>query len=110
GQLRQVALKIENPKDGLFYARVSDPLDATVEEVANALYGEPTKSGELKIVAPPLFGFTDGSKLKPEHQQTLKAMGVNLNVQVVDWVSAAAKGAMSDEIAKNQGKLQTSKL
>jgi hypothetical protein len=110
GTLRCVDLCIEAPKDGLFYARVSSPADASAEEVANALFGEPTKSGELKIVAPPLFGFTDGSKLKPELADALRARGIDLNVQVHDWVSAAAKGPMADEIAKNQGASTPSSL
>jgi hypothetical protein len=110
GVLRPVTLTLEAPQDGLFYARVSAPADASPEEVANTLFGESTKTGELKIVAPPLFGFTDGSKLKPEYGSKLTAMGIDLNVQVYDWVAAAAKGPMAEEIAKNQGKQQATSL
>ena len=110
GKLRAVDLKIEAPKDGVLYARVKSPQDATTEEVANQLFGSSTSSGELAIVAPPLFGFADGSKLKSQYAEPLAAAGWNLNVSVVDPIAAAAKGPMADEIAKNQGLQQPSKI
>ena len=110
GKLRAVELGVEAPKDGMFYARVKSPADASPEEVANQLFGASTATGELQIVAAPLFGFANASNLKPLYADKLKAMGVNLNAQVFDPAAAAAKGPMADEIAHNQGKGIPSKL
>lgn len=104
GQLRPVQVSWEAPYNHTYWARVS-PVDATVEEVANALYGTSTKSGELTVVASPLFGLGNTDDLLPEHRTTLQTMCADLNRPPGDVTEAAVTGPLADEIAQNQGAL-----
>jgi hypothetical protein len=53
------------------WVRVTDPPNASAEEVANELYGDPASAGGI-IPAAPLFGFKPG-RLTPKHFEEWKA-------------------------------------
>ena len=101
GQLRPVTITWLPPRNGTYWARVS-PADATIEEVANTLYGTSQKSSELAVAAAPLFGFANATLLTPAHQEALTKMGADIHV-TGDVLKEATTGSLADEIAQNQG-------
>jgi adenosine deaminase len=112
-ELHDVTLVWEAPVDGTYWVRakqVADPKQSgTVEDVANALFGTPTKSARLTIVSPPLFGFAGASDLLPEWQAQLQRMGVeDKDLELGDdpdrvRAVAQAEGPIHEEMAKSQG-------
>jgi hypothetical protein len=101
GVLRRIRFCWEPPRKGTFWIRVTSPADPSVEEVAHALFGSSTKSGEIAVAAAPLFGFTGANKLLPHHQWALEAMGANVD-ELGDPLLEAQEGPLADQIAKNQ--------
>ncbi len=107
-KVRDCVVTWEAPQGNAYWARVTAPEDDTMpaqptpEEAAHALYGTTTAVGELVVVAPPLFGINDATLLLTEHQQTLTAMGVNIE-RLGDALQEAETGPLADELAKNQG-------
>jgi hypothetical protein len=73
---RPVAFSWQAATGARHWIKVSDPIDATPEEVAHELYGD-TRRAYLVTPAPPLFGFDPlGHGLVPRHQAALqKASG-----------------------------------
>ncbi len=67
--LRQVKFQWQSPKQARHWIRVTDPIDATPEEVAHELYGDTLRT-YLITPAPPLFGFdVRKDMLRPEHEK-----------------------------------------
>ncbi len=102
GKLRPItSVKWHAPNNGTYFARV-EPADATIEEVANELFGTPTKSSQIKISAAPLFGLDWAGDVKPVHLESLKKLGADPN-KLGDAGKEATTGELADEIAKLQG-------
>jgi len=76
GKLQTVTFDFLANKGAWFWLRVNEPRDATTEEVANALYGDPAQAFRM-VNATPLFGFTEIALLLPAHREKLEEMSAD---------------------------------
>lgn len=74
GRLRPLSIQFEAPQGAWYWLRVISPSDATAEEVANELYGDPAYAHHITAAAP-LFGFANAHRVLERHKQTLRAYG-----------------------------------
>ena len=100
GKLRKVALKLISPT----WAQVSDPADATAEEVSNALWGTPTNSCFITAAAP-LFGMDakgwEGAS-GPYLEEYLKLASTSGATSGDPLTTIGSGGAAFDATAKSQ--------
>src|SRR5207245_2921821 len=73
---RAVTFEFQGAKGAWFWLLVKDPPDATVEEVASSLYGDPIQAFRM-VDAAPLFGFTGADLLLPANKDKLKEMSAD---------------------------------
>jgi Domain of unknown function (DUF4157) len=76
GKLQTVTFDFLANKGAWFWLRVNEPGNATTEEVANALYGDPALAFRM-VNAAPLFGFTEIALLLPAHREKLEEMSAD---------------------------------
>lgn len=107
-ELRPLTIRWEPPHNSTYWLRVLAPVDPTVEEAANALYGSPLKTEAIIVSAAPLFGLNSADGLLDQHLHSLRAMGA-VTTQHGDALAEGRSGPLADEIAKNQGAQQPSK-
>jgi len=125
GGTRMVTFEFQGSQGAWLWLRVTSPLDATTEEVANSLYGDTTQAWRL-VDATPLFGFSRIDLLLPAHRDKLKEMAADpnaaqsaldpnakatvaqgLNPSGADPLAELRKGQLADSAALNQaGKLK----
>jgi hypothetical protein len=129
GSPRHIGFNFLGAQGAWFWLRVEEPYrDASLEEVAYELYGDPAQAFRM-VDAAPMFGFTGVTHIRSEHQQRLKEKSEDPNVaqsalypgakeQVgrgneplnADPLAELMKGPLADEAALNQaGKLKTPK-
>jgi hypothetical protein len=94
---RTVVFEFQAPQGAWFWLRVTTPVDATREEVASALYGDPAQAWRL-VDAAPLFGFSRIDLLLPAHREQLKSLSADPNTpqSPLDPGAKAAVGRGAD--------------
>jgi hypothetical protein len=117
---RAVTFEFQGAKGAWFWLLAKDPPDATVEEVASSLYGDPTQAFRM-VDAAPLFGFTGADLLLPANKDKLKEMsadpkaaestlyplakqqaGLGFEPVNLDPLAELMKGPLADDAALNQ--------
>lgn len=120
GEPRPVMFEFQGGSGAWFWLRVQSPLNATIEEVASSLYGDPAQAFRM-IDAAPLFGFTGVRFLQQGQKDKLKdwstdpslpqsalypdakeGAGQNFEPGELDPLAELSKSRLADDAALNQ--------